>query len=85
MSETTEPPHYHGHRQRLRQRFRTAGAGALSEYELMELVLFRAVPQRDVKELAGASLDQCGAGLLVGPVRIKHLQHVAAARFVGAL
>ncbi len=61
MSETAEPPHYHGHRQRLRQRFRMAGAGALSEYELMELVLFRAVPQRDVKELAKALIARFGS------------------------
>jgi len=42
-----EPP-YHGHRERLRQRFRNAGADALSDYELMEMVLFRAIARRDV-------------------------------------
>jgi DNA repair protein RadC len=45
-------PHYHGHRERLRGRFREAGADAVSDYELLELVLFRAIPQRDVKPLA---------------------------------
>ena len=45
-------PHYHGHRERLRGRFREAGPEALSDYELLELVLFRAIPQRDVKPLA---------------------------------
>jgi len=45
-------PHYHGHRERLRGRFRAAGADAVSDYELLELVLFRAIPQRDVKPLA---------------------------------
>ena len=45
-------PHYHGHRERLRARFRDAGPDALSDYELLELVLFRAIPQRDVKPLA---------------------------------
>jgi len=49
----SEPlPHYHGHRERLRGRFRDAGADALTDYELLELVLFRAIPQRDVKPLA---------------------------------
>src|SRR5262245_46617804 len=43
------PPHYHGHRKRLRARFRQAGAQGLAEYELLELVLFRALPRRDVK------------------------------------
>ncbi len=44
-SEAT--PHLHGHRERLRSRFREAGAEAVSDYELLELVLFRAIPQRD--------------------------------------
>lgn len=49
----SEPlPHYHGHRERLRGRFRDAGADAVTDYELLELVLFRAIPQRDVKPLA---------------------------------
>jgi len=45
-------PHYHGHRDRLRARFRDAGSLALTDYELLELVLFRALPRRDVKPLA---------------------------------
>src|SRR5262245_17945001 len=56
-SESTAPPaeptpHYHGHRQRLRQRFLAAGGDAVSDYEVLELILFRAIPQRDVKPLA---------------------------------
>ena len=50
LSETR--PHYFGHRERLRDRFRVAGADAVNDYELLELVLFRAIPQRDVKPLA---------------------------------
>ncbi len=46
-----EAPHYHGHRERLRDRFKEAGADALSDYELLEMVLFRALPRRDVKPL----------------------------------
>jgi len=45
-------PHYYGHRERLRARFREPGSEAVSDYELLELVLFRAIPQRDVKPLA---------------------------------
>ncbi len=47
-----EKPHFHGHRDRLRQRFLENGADALADYELLELVLFLAIPQRDVKPLA---------------------------------
>jgi DNA repair protein RadC len=49
---TEKAPHYHGHRARLRQRFLDAGSEAVSDYELLELILFRAIPQRDVKPLA---------------------------------
>ena len=54
-------PHYHGHRERLRGRFREAGADALADYELIELVLFRAMPRRDVKPLAKALIARFGS------------------------
>jgi DNA repair protein RadC len=49
-------PHYLGHRERLGRRFREAGADALPDYELLELILFRAAPRRDTKPLAKAIL-----------------------------
>src|SRR5580658_6850023 len=55
------PPHYYGHRERLRDRFREAGADALSDYELLELLLFRALPRRDVKPLAKTLLEKFGS------------------------
>jgi DNA repair protein RadC len=54
-------PHYHGHRERLRERFREAGADALSDYELLEAVLFRALPRRDVKPLAKTLIATFGS------------------------
>jgi DNA repair protein RadC len=54
-------PHYWGHRERLRKRFREAGADALSDYELLEILLFRALPQRDVKPLAKALIETFGS------------------------
>src|ERR1700758_5366449 len=59
LAEAT--PHYHGHRERLRARFREAGAEALSDYELLELLLFRAQPQRDLKPLAKTLLETFGS------------------------
>ena len=53
-------PHYLGHRERSRKRFRDAGADALPDYELIELVLFRAVPRRDTKPLAKVILARFG-------------------------
>ena len=55
------PPHYHGHRDRLRTRLREAGADALADYELLELLLFRGIPRRDVKPLAKALLARFGS------------------------
>jgi DNA repair protein RadC len=53
--------HYHGHRRRLRQRFLAAGSEAISDYEMLELILFRAIPQRDVKPLAKELLATFGS------------------------
>lgn len=47
-----EPPHFVGHRQRLRDKFMNAGRNALADYEIIELILFRTIPKRDVKPLA---------------------------------
>ena len=57
----SETPHYHGHRARLRSRLREAGPGALAEYELLELILFRAIPRRDVKPLAKSLVARFGS------------------------
>jgi len=70
-------PHYHGHRERLRGRFREAGSDALSDYELLELVLFRAIPQRDVKPLAKALIARFGSFAEVvaaAPARLEEIK-----------
>jgi len=54
-------PHHLGHRDRLRQRFLEAGDGALPDYELLELLLFRSIPQRDVKPLAKQLIQHFGS------------------------
>jgi DNA repair protein RadC len=54
-------PHYVDHRQRLRARFLDGGAEAMPDYELMELVLFSAIPRRDVKPLAKALIAHFGS------------------------
>jgi DNA repair protein RadC len=80
LSETS--PHYHGHRERLRGRFREAGAEAVSEYELLELVLFRAIPQRDVKPLAKDLIAKFGsfAEVVAAPrARLKEVKGIGEA------
>jgi DNA repair protein RadC len=54
-------PSYIGdHRKRLRARFMQGGAQAMPDYELLELVLFRAIPRQDVKPLAHLLLQTFG-------------------------
>jgi len=62
------PPHHLGHRERLRARA-ARGMSALPDYEVLELFLFRSLPQGDVKPLAKALLDRFGslAGVLCAP------------------
>jgi len=90
-----ETPHYHGHRERLRQRFLEGGAEALPDYELLELILFLAVPRTDVKPLAKQLLARFGgfaavmnadisalteAGISVGTATTLKLVEAAARR-----
>jgi DNA repair protein RadC len=55
------PAHQLGHRERLRERFLDGGAAAMPDYELMELVLFAAIPRRDVKPLAKQLIARFGS------------------------
>jgi DNA repair protein RadC len=65
ISDVEQPfedaPHYFGHRERLRERFLAGGPDSMPDYELMELVLFAAIPRRDVKPLAKALITRFGS------------------------
>jgi len=69
---STTKPHYHEHRARLRERLDAAGAQALSDYELLELYLFRIIPRQDTKPLAKALLERFGslAAVLAAPAHL---------------
>ena len=54
------PSYIVDHRARLRERFMSGGANALPDYELLELILFRSIPRKDVKPLARQLLDTFG-------------------------
>lgn len=69
--------HYLGHRQRLRARFAEAGAESLADYELLELILFRAIPRRDVKPLAKALIKRFGSFSEVIAARPERLREIA--------
>jgi DNA repair protein RadC len=74
--------HAQGHRERLRERFLAGGADALPDYELMELVLFAAIPRRDVKPLAKTLLARFGtfADVISAPAaRLREVDGIADA------
>ncbi|MDH3658803.1 MAG: DNA repair protein RadC [Alphaproteobacteria bacterium] len=54
-------PHYHGHRQRLRERFRESDGEGMPDYELLELLLFFSIRYIDVKPLAKRLLEEFGS------------------------
>jgi len=68
--------HATGHRERLRERFRKAGVDGVQDYELLELVLFRAIPRRDVKPLAKNLIAKFGGFPQVLAAPIERLMEV---------
>lgn len=65
-----EPPHYLGHRKRLRDRFEKAGFKGFSDHEVVELLLTLAIPRQDVKQPAKALIARFGSlrGILDAPL-----------------
>jgi DNA repair protein RadC len=86
-------PMYLGHRERLRDRFIAGGADAMPDYELLEMVLFRAIKRGDTKPVAKLLIARFGsfsevisapANLLmevkgVGPAIVTELKLIRAA------
>jgi DNA repair protein RadC len=76
------PSYIKDHRARLRARFMAGGAGALPDYEMLELVLFRAIPRADVKPLAHRLLARFHDfnGVLAAPAaRLEEVEGVGEA------
>jgi DNA repair protein RadC len=69
-----EAPHYHGHRQRLRERFLKSGFTGFAEHEIVELLLTLCIPRRDVKTSAKALLDRFGSLRAILDAPISDLQ-----------
>lgn len=76
--EQTLPLHT-GHRERLRDRFQKGGADAMPDYELLELVLFRAIPRRDTKDLAKRLIARFGSFAEVVNAPAERLKEVQGA------
>ena len=68
--------HYRGHRKRLRARFAEVGERGFADYELLELLLFRFIPQKDVKPIAKALIARFGSFAEVLAATSERLQEV---------
>ncbi len=75
--EAKEVPHFHGHRERLKARFHETGAEKFADYELLELILYLALPRRDTKPLAKALMAKFGTFSAVLAAPRGRLQEVA--------
>ena len=72
------PPRHGGHRDRLRERAAKGGLGALPDYELLELLLFRSVPYKDTKPLAKDLLARFGGLEGIGAASHEAVEGVVA-------
>ncbi|MCA0941320.1 DNA repair protein RadC [Salipiger pacificus] len=76
------PSYIRDHRRRLRDRFLTGGADAVPDYELLELLLFRAIPRQDMKPLARRLIEHFGdfnAVVSAPPARLRDVDGVGDA------
>lgn len=74
-----EDPDYFGHRERLRERFNTAGPEALADYELLEILLFRVHKRKNTKPVAKALIAKFGSfseALSAPPERLREVEGV---------
>ena len=70
MATKPSTHHHDGHRARLRERMLASGADKLADHELLELLLFYAIPRKDTNETAHQLIEECGslADVLEAPV-----------------
>lgn len=73
-----------GHRKRLRERFLNAGPNALADYELLELILFSALPRVDTKSIAKTLLERFGSFSAIISADHRRLEEVKGLGRAGA-
>lgn len=76
---------HNGHRDRVRERFLTDGFESFNEHQILEMLLFYAVPRRDTNELAHILINQCGSFSAVFDAPIDVLQDCGLSRNAAVL
>ena len=81
-----------GHRKRMKARFRERGPDELRDHELLELLLFYAIPRQDTNEIARRLLDRFGSFAAVMEATPEELREISeqqlrwfAKRFIRSL
>ena len=72
----TEMALHDGHRQRKKQRFLQHGLDSFADHEVLELLLFYAIPRRDTNETAHRLLEHFGTLKAVLTASVEELQKV---------
>lgn len=65
-----------GHRERLKERFRSEGLDGFTEVQVLELLLFYCVPRKDTNEIAHALLEKFGTLAQVLDANLADLEKV---------
>lgn len=84
-NKTKDTPHYLGHRKRLRERFLNSEPDTIPDYELLELLLFAAMPRSDTKPLAKELIKKfkgLGGVLSATPIELAKVKGVGEAVIV---
>ncbi|NVK34034.1 MAG: DNA repair protein RadC [Rhodobacteraceae bacterium] len=79
FEEKHSDPDHIGHRDRMRERFRAHGEAALQDYELLEMLLYSALPRQDTKPISKALMKRFGSfsAVLAAPrPRLKEIKGV---------
>ena len=70
---------HNGHRDRMRERFLASGGEGFADHELLEMLLYYAIPRRDTNEIAHELIEECGslsAVLEASPARLSRVPYV---------
>lgn len=74
--------HYHGHRERIRQRIMKGDGAHLDDYEILEILLCAFIPRVDVRPIAKTMVDRFGtvsAALAAAPERLMEIDGIGEA------
>ncbi|MBQ8358183.1 MAG: RadC family protein [Clostridia bacterium] len=80
MENQKEAPLHGGHRERMRQRFLETGGKGMADHEILEMLLFYALPRRDTNETAHCLIEECGSLSGVLEADIDHLCHTVGVK-----